>query len=92
VEVVEEVVEEGGKVVKKKVVKKVPEAKVEVGPKLHPSCNPPQGSWNASIGGCECAGEWYGENCEKKHCADFNAETGAPDCSKRQAWVTSQGP
>lgn len=54
---------------------------MEVGPKLHPSCNPPQGSWNASIGGCECAGEWYGENCEKKHCADFNAETGAPDCS-----------
>lgn len=48
---------------------------------LHPSCNPPYGQWNGTVGACDCGGRWFGENCENKHCPDFDAELQMPDCT-----------
>lgn len=64
---------------KKKLKKKALKAKAGV--TLHPSCNPPYGNWNGTVGACDCTGEWFGESCEKKHCADYDEASGKPDCS-----------
>lgn len=49
---------------------------------FHPNCNAPTaGQWNASLEMCECNGDYYGDNCENQHCADFNETLGTPDCS-----------
>mmetsp|Transcript_122881 Transcript_122881/g.212517 ORF Transcript_122881/g.212517 Transcript_122881/m.212517 type:complete len:1143 (+) Transcript_122881:42-3470(+) len=50
---------------------------------MYPTCNKPHGSWNDTLGQCECdtANKWTGKNCLFQHCADWDEESGKPDCS-----------
>lgn len=47
---------------------------------LHPNCNPPFGKWNGTMDSCDCVGKWFGENCENKHCYDWDPDNNPTDC------------
>jgi len=71
----------GGRKPPKNMIVSRTQGKATVGMAMHPNCNAPFGLWDKSISACECQGKWYGDNCQNKHCADYNETAGNPDCS-----------